>query len=220
MPAEQQEQPVAEQPPVEGELPQGVDMGGDGQVPMQDDMDPGQMDQQQVPQQIDMDEAAAMQMQQQMMADPNQQQQYMQGQPGEMQPGQYTQEEIEQFQQQQQQMMEEQQIAEQRQNYYDSIETDEFVMPNKFDVEIRLADNQVSSPLQTKANHLSHRSKSSQSPSKSSRDQSHTLEVSATTRLASPSTTRSPRLIRLPTTIQTRLSAKSRPTSTRPSQLS
>ena len=40
--------------------------------------------------------------------------------------------------------MEEQQIAEQRQNYYDSIETDEFVMPNKFDVEIRLADNQVS----------------------------------------------------------------------------
>lgn len=40
-------------------------------------------------------------------------------------------------------MMEDQQIAEQRQNYYDSIETDEFVMPNKFDVEIRLADNQV-----------------------------------------------------------------------------
>lgn len=26
-------------------------------------------------------------------------------------------------------------------NYYDSIETDEFVMPNKFEVEIRLADN-------------------------------------------------------------------------------
>ena len=32
----------------------------------------------------------------------------------------------------------------QQQNYYDSIETDEFVMPNKFEVEIRLADNQVS----------------------------------------------------------------------------
>ena len=31
----------------------------------------------------------------------------------------------------------------QQQNYYDSIETDEFVMPNKFEVEIRLADNQV-----------------------------------------------------------------------------
>ena len=36
-----------------------------------------------------------------------------------------------------------QQVAEQQQNYYDSIETDEFVMPNKFEVEIRLADNQV-----------------------------------------------------------------------------
>ena len=35
------------------------------------------------------------------------------------------------------------QVAEQQQNYYDSIETDEFVMPNKFEVEIRLADNQV-----------------------------------------------------------------------------
>lgn len=47
-------------------------------------------------------------------------------------------------------MMEDQQIAEQRQNYYDSIETDEFVMPNKFDVEIRLADNQVSSSPPTR----------------------------------------------------------------------
>lgn len=28
-------------------------------------------------------------------------------------------------------------------NYYDSIETDEFVMPNKFEVQVRLADNQV-----------------------------------------------------------------------------
>ena len=35
------------------------------------------------------------------------------------------------------------QVQEQQQNYYDSIETDEFVMPNKFEVEIRLADNQV-----------------------------------------------------------------------------
>ena len=35
------------------------------------------------------------------------------------------------------------QVAEQPANYYDSIETDEFVMPNKFEVEIRLADNQV-----------------------------------------------------------------------------
>ena len=32
----------------------------------------------------------------------------------------------------------------QQQNYYDSIETDEFVMPTTFEVEIRLADNQVS----------------------------------------------------------------------------
>ena len=35
------------------------------------------------------------------------------------------------------------QVAEQQQNYYDSIETDEFQMPPKFEVEIRLADNQV-----------------------------------------------------------------------------
>ena len=28
-------------------------------------------------------------------------------------------------------------------HFYDSIETDEFVMPNVFEVEIRLADNQV-----------------------------------------------------------------------------
>ena len=35
------------------------------------------------------------------------------------------------------------QVQEQQQNYYDSIETDEFVMPSKFEVEIRLADNQV-----------------------------------------------------------------------------
>ena len=28
-------------------------------------------------------------------------------------------------------------------NYYDSIETDEFVMPDMFEVEIRLADNQI-----------------------------------------------------------------------------
>lgn len=28
--------------------------------------------------------------------------------------------------------------------YFDSIETDEFVMPNKFEVEIRMQDNQVS----------------------------------------------------------------------------
>jgi len=28
-------------------------------------------------------------------------------------------------------------------NYYDSIETDEFVMPEMFEVEIRLADNQI-----------------------------------------------------------------------------
>ena len=39
------------------------------------------------------------------------------------------------------------QVAEQQQNYYDSIETDEFVMPNKFEVEIRLADNQVSKEI-------------------------------------------------------------------------
>lgn len=32
----------------------------------------------------------------------------------------------------------------QQKNYYDSIETDEFVMPNNFEVEIRMQDNQVS----------------------------------------------------------------------------
>lgn len=37
----------------------------------------------------------------------------------------------------------EQQQQQPQPNYYDSIETDEFVMPNKFEVEIRLADNQV-----------------------------------------------------------------------------
>jgi len=31
----------------------------------------------------------------------------------------------------------------QQKNYYDSIETDEFVMPNNFEVEIRMQDNQV-----------------------------------------------------------------------------
>lgn len=35
----------------------------------------------------------------------------------------------------------------QQQNYYDSIETDEFVMPTTFEVEIRLADNQVRRPF-------------------------------------------------------------------------
>ena len=29
----------------------------------------------------------------------------------------------------------------QQKNYYDSIETDEFVMPNNFEVEIRMQDN-------------------------------------------------------------------------------
>ncbi len=44
----------------------------------------------------------------------------------------------------QQQMMQEAEEAQQQQpNYYDSIETDEFVMPNKFEVEIRMADNQI-----------------------------------------------------------------------------
>lgn len=31
----------------------------------------------------------------------------------------------------------------QQKHYFDSIETDEFVMPNMFEVEIRLADNQI-----------------------------------------------------------------------------
>ena len=33
--------------------------------------------------------------------------------------------------------------GQQKANYYDSIETDEFVMPDMFEVEIRLADNQI-----------------------------------------------------------------------------
>ena len=36
------------------------------------------------------------------------------------------------------------QVNQQQPHYYDSIDTDEFVMPAKFEVEIRLADNQVS----------------------------------------------------------------------------
>jgi len=32
----------------------------------------------------------------------------------------------------------------QQKHYFDSIETDEFVMPDKFEVEIRMQDNQVS----------------------------------------------------------------------------
>lgn len=35
------------------------------------------------------------------------------------------------------------QVQQQPTHYYDSIDTDEFVMPNRFEVEIRLADNQV-----------------------------------------------------------------------------
>ena len=31
----------------------------------------------------------------------------------------------------------------QQKHYFDSIETDEFVMPDMFEVEIRLADNQI-----------------------------------------------------------------------------
>lgn len=50
---------------------------------------------------------------------------------------------VQQFQQQQMMAQEGYQVAEQQQNYYDSIETDEFQMPPKFEVEIRLADNQV-----------------------------------------------------------------------------
>lgn len=46
-------------------------------------------------------------------------------------------------QQQDQQDYDQQQQQQQQQNYYDSIETDEFVMPNKFEVEIRLSDNQI-----------------------------------------------------------------------------
>lgn len=36
------------------------------------------------------------------------------------------------------------QVHNQQKNYFDSIETDEFVMPNKFEVEIRMQDNSVS----------------------------------------------------------------------------
>lgn len=35
------------------------------------------------------------------------------------------------------------QQEQQQKHYFDSIDTDEFVMPNMFEVEIRLADNQV-----------------------------------------------------------------------------
>jgi hypothetical protein len=39
------------------------------------------------------------------------------------------------------------QMEQQQKHYFDSIETDEFVMPNMFEVEIRLADNQVTTHL-------------------------------------------------------------------------
>ena len=35
------------------------------------------------------------------------------------------------------------QMENQQKNYFDSIETDEFVMPTKFEVEIRMQDNSV-----------------------------------------------------------------------------
>ena len=35
------------------------------------------------------------------------------------------------------------QVQEKPKHYFDSIETDEFVMPKEFPVEIRLADNQI-----------------------------------------------------------------------------
>ena len=35
----------------------------------------------------------------------------------------------------------------QQKHYFDSIETDEFVMPPQFEVEIRMQDNQVSEQL-------------------------------------------------------------------------
>lgn len=49
---------------------------------------------------------------------------------------------------QQQMEMQQQQLygqqEQQQKNYFDSIETDAFVMPNKFPVEVRMQDNQVS----------------------------------------------------------------------------
>lgn len=47
------------------------------------------------------------------------------------------------MQQQDDAYMGQQEGQEQQPNYYDSIETDEFVMPPKFEVEIRLSDNQI-----------------------------------------------------------------------------
>jgi hypothetical protein len=38
----------------------------------------------------------------------------------------------------------------QQQHYFDSIETDEFVMPQKFEVEIRMQDNSVSYTIKFK----------------------------------------------------------------------
>lgn len=46
--------------------------------------------------------------------------------------------------QQQQQYGMQMQMDNQQKNYFDSIETDEFVMPPKFEVEIRMQDNSVS----------------------------------------------------------------------------
>jgi hypothetical protein len=34
-------------------------------------------------------------------------------------------------------------MGQQQKHYFDSIETDEFVMPTMFEVEIRLSDNQI-----------------------------------------------------------------------------
>jgi hypothetical protein len=41
------------------------------------------------------------------------------------------------------QQTDDRQLSKGDKHYYDSIETEEFIMPNMFEVEIRLADNQV-----------------------------------------------------------------------------
>lgn len=48
---------------------------------------------------------------------------------------------MEHYQQLQMNQMQHIQQEQQQKHYFDSIDTDEFVMPNMFEVEIRLADN-------------------------------------------------------------------------------
>ena len=84
------------------------------------------------------------------------------------------------------------QMDNQQKNYFDSIETDEFVMPNKFEVEIRMQDNSVSFIFLLILNDF--RLKELPLRFKSKKEESLTSVVSETTELVLLITTPLPRL--------------------------